>query len=105
MQVLAISKGREGTTPEKLVPHLQNEVKHTLGAYLDGQIRNFWFMAGRRGIVFILESKDEAEARQVLSEFPLAAAGLVDFDTIPLQALKPLGILIGREFGPKPNQD
>ena len=98
MQILAISKMRNETTLEKMGPYLVDEIKHTLEAYLDGKVRNFWFQAGRPGVVFILESANEDEARSVLKELPLVTAGLVDFDLIPLQPFKPLGTFIGREM-------
>jgi hypothetical protein len=41
MQILAISKLKEGVTPDKIGTHGADEVKHTLEAYLDGKIRNF----------------------------------------------------------------
>ncbi len=98
MQILAISKKQEGTTPEKMGPHLADEVKHTLESYLDGKIRNFWFKVGDVGVVLMLESANEDEARSIIKELPLVAAGLVDFDLIPLQPLTPLGMLIGRDM-------
>ncbi len=98
MQILAISKLKEGVTPDKIGPHGADEVKHTLEAYLDGKIRNFWFQVNRPGVVFILESTDEDEARRVMEELPLVVAGLMDVDLIPLQPLQPLGTLIGRKF-------
>ncbi|MFT7689036.1 MAG: hypothetical protein ACI9FB_004402 [Candidatus Azotimanducaceae bacterium] len=98
MQILAILKLEEEVTPDKMGPHLDAEVKHTLEAYLDGHIRNFWFRADRAGVVFMLESTDEDEARRVLAELPLAVAGLANFELIPLKPLQPLGRLIGREI-------
>jgi len=98
MQILAIAQLKEGVTPDKAAPHSADEVKHTLEAYLDGKIRNFWFQVNRPGMVVMLESKDEDEARQVMEELPLVVAGLMDFDLIPLQPLTPLGTLIGRKM-------
>ncbi|MFT5259643.1 MAG: hypothetical protein ACI9J2_000502 [Saprospiraceae bacterium] len=98
MQILAILKLKEEVTPDKMGPHLDAEVKHTLEAYLDGNIRNFWFREDRPGVVFMLESTDENDARCVLAELPLAVAGLVDIEVIPLKPLVPLGRLIGREM-------
>jgi hypothetical protein len=98
MQILAISKIQEGATLETMGPHLTDEVKHTLEAYLDGKVRDFWFKVGGMGVVLMLESADEAEARSIIKELPLVAAGFVEFDLIPLQPLKPLGMLIGRDM-------
>jgi len=100
MQILAISKLQEEATSEKMGPHLADEVKHTLESYLDGKIRDFWFKVGEVGVVLMLESADEAEARSIINELPLVTAGLVDFDLIPLQPLTPLGMLIGRTMSP-----
>jgi hypothetical protein len=49
-------------------------------------------------VVFIRESTDENETRGVMEELPLVVAGLMDVDLIPLQPLKPLGMLVGREM-------
>jgi len=98
MQILAISTKKESTTPERMGPHLAEEVKHTLEAYLDGKVRDFWFKVGSMGVVLMLESADEDEARGIVNEFPLVTAGLIDFELIPLQSLKPLGMLIGRDM-------
>ncbi len=98
MQILAMSKLKEGVTLDKIGQNGADEVKHTLEAYLDGKIRNFWFQVNRPGVVFILESTDENEARCVMEELPLVVAGLMNVDLIPLQPLKPLGTLIGREM-------
>jgi hypothetical protein len=98
MQILAISKLKEGTTPDSIGSHGADEIKHTLEAYLDGKIRSFWFQVNRPGVVFILETADEDEARRLMGELPLVVAGLMDVDLIPLQPLKPLGTLIGREL-------
>ena len=98
MQILAISKITKEATPDKVRKHGADEVKHTMEAYLDGKIRSFWYRADHPGVVFILESTDEDEARRVLKEQPLVAAGLMDFDLIPLQPLQPLGTLVGRSF-------
>lgn len=101
MQILAISKLTEGTTPDsmgKLGTLGAEEVKHTLTSYLDGTIRNFWFQVNRPGIVFILECTDESEARKIMNEMPLVVAGMMTVDLIPLQPLMPLGTLIGREM-------
>ena len=98
MQILAVSKFKEGADRSEMGPHLGSEVKHTLEAYLDGHIRNFWFKAEGMGIVLLLESADKEEAQRVLGGMPLFAAGFIEFDVIPLQPLMPLGTLIGRKM-------
>jgi hypothetical protein len=98
MQILAISKLKEGVTPDSIGQHGADEVKHTLESYLDGKIRSFWFQVDRPGVVFILECSDENEARELMNEQPLVFAGMMSIDLIPLQPLLPLGTLIGRKI-------
>ncbi len=98
MQILAISKLKEGVTPDSIGQIGADEVKHTVESYLDGKIRNFWFQVNRPGIVFILECSDENEARNLMNEQPLVVAGMMTVDLIPLQPLLPLGTLIGRNI-------
>lgn len=100
MQVLAFLNLKEGVTPDKINPLMSEEVKHTLEAYLDGNIRSFWFRGDSPGVVFMLESANKDEASQVMNELPLVVAGVADFKLIPLQPLKPLGTLIGRKMQP-----
>jgi hypothetical protein len=98
MQILAISKLKEGVTPDSIAKLGADEVKHTLESYLDGKIRSFWFQVNRPGVVFILECSDENEARELMNEQPLVVAGMMSVDLIPLQPLIPLGTLIGRNM-------
>jgi hypothetical protein len=99
MQILAISKMKKDADRSKMGPQLlSDEVKHTLESYLDGHIRSFWFQAETAGIVLLLESADKEEAQRVLGELPLAVAGIIEFDVVPLQPLTPLGMLIGRKM-------
>ena len=102
MQILAISKLKEGVTPDSIGQVGPEEIKHTVESYLDGTIRNFWFQVNRPGVVFILECKDEDEAQKLMNELPLVVAGMMEIDLIPLQPLLPLGALIGR---PMPMQE
>jgi len=98
MQILAVSKLSENATAGAVGEHGADEVKHTMEAYLDGKIRNFWFQVNRPGVVFILECENEKEARNMLNEQPFVEAGLIEFDVIPLQPLLPFGTLVGRPF-------
>ncbi|KZL19830.1 hypothetical protein PsAD2_01651 [Pseudovibrio axinellae] len=98
MQILAVSKVAQGATMEKVSEHGPHEVKHTMEAYLDGKIRNFWFQVNRPGVVFILECENEDEARSILNEQPFVDVGLMEFDVFPLQPLLPFGTLIGRKL-------
>jgi muconolactone delta-isomerase len=52
----------------------------------DGVVRRTWFRDDRHAAVLLLEVADVAAARDVLATLPLVAAGLIDFDVVPLRA-------------------
>jgi hypothetical protein len=101
MQILAISKLKEGVTLDAIGQLGADEVKHTVESYLDGEIRSFWFQVNRPGVVFILECSDENEARELMNKQPLVVADMMSIDLIPLQPLLPLGTLIGSNISLK----
>jgi len=97
MQILVMMNLKEGVSQENLAPYMKEEVKHTLEAYLNGSIRNFWMRSDDKlGAVFMLESNSVQEATKTMGELPFVVSGLTELEIIPLQPLKPLGSLIGK---------
>jgi muconolactone delta-isomerase len=85
MQVLALGRDTAPTDdprwPEIRVP----EARHAWDLYQAGVLRQIWFRADRPNGVLLLEVADLAEARAVVDGLPLVAAGLIDFDLVPLR--------------------
>jgi len=48
-------------------------------------LREVYFRADRPNGVLVLETPDLAAARAVIDSLPLVAAGLIDFDLVPLR--------------------
>ena len=94
MQILAMSKTIENATLEKSKPHLLEEVKDTLNLYLRGVIRDFYFRGDRNGVVFMLDCNSMDEAQSELKSLKLVKEGVLEFNLIPLEPLKPLGMLL-----------
>ena len=70
------------------------EIRATVPLYLDGKIQQ-WFLRGDgRGVIFIMNCKDVAEARALIESLPLSQANLVDGQYIPVGPLLPLGMLL-----------
>ena len=59
------------------------------------RIRQWYSRGDGKGVVFILDSKDEAEAHAVMDALPLSAENLMDHQFIPIGPLMPLGALLG----------
>ena len=85
MKVLAIARVDPQTTPEKIRPHLEAEVKHAWRLYKEGTFREMYSCPDRRlGVVFVLECSSVDEARRILDELPFVREKFIDFEIIPL---------------------
>src|SRR5580658_11356811 len=74
---------------------MPTEVHDTVALYLDGKIDQWFVRQDGKGVVFILNAKSEAEAKDMLSKLPLVHAGRLEFDFMPLGPLSPLRYLMG----------
>jgi hypothetical protein len=72
---------------------MPDEIRHTVHLYLSGTIREWYSRGDGRGAVFLLETKDVAEASAIMDDLPLAKKDLVDHEYIPVGPLFPLGLL------------
>ena len=94
MQILAISEISENVTLEKIQPHLIEEIKDTVSLYLRGVIRDFYYRGDKNGVVFMLECNSIDKAQSELKSLKLVKEGMLEFNLIPLEPLKPLGMLL-----------
>jgi len=70
------------------------EIRATVPLYLDGKIQQWFTRGDGRGVIFLLNCKDVAEARALIESLPLSKENLVDEQFIPVGPLLPLGILL-----------
>ena len=92
--VLTIYSPKPGVTPEQVMKIMPAEIRATVPLYLDGKIQQ-WFMRGDgRGVIFILNCKDVADAQALIESLPLSKENLMDEQFIPIGPLMPLGILL-----------
>jgi muconolactone delta-isomerase len=85
MQVLALGHDT-GPTDDPRWPEIRvAEARRAWELYAAGTLRQVWFRADRPNGVLLLEVPDLAEARAVVDSLPLVAAGLIDFDLVPLR--------------------
>jgi hypothetical protein len=99
--VLAIGRLTAGTTRDKVMPVLQEEVPATLRLYLAGKIEQWYVRKDQNGVVFVLNATSVAEARAMLEKLPLGQAKLMEFDLIPMGPLSPLSLLLKGGDGSK----
>lgn len=84
MKILAIERENEGFSAEDFAPYLHDEARQAWQLYLDGVIREMYFVRDRHIAILILECQDEKEAQQKLATLPLVQAGLIRFEVMPL---------------------
>ncbi|WP_320150310.1 hypothetical protein [uncultured Tolumonas sp.] len=84
MKFLCLDVPQPGATLEQYQPHMQNEARHGWQLYKNGVIRDIYFRQDRPGVAIIAEADSIEIAKKELAEFPLAKAGLIGWDVIPL---------------------
>lgn len=92
--VLAILSPKPGVTVQQVMKMMPAEIRATVPLYLDGKIQQWFTRGDGRGVIFLLNCKDEAEARALIGDLPLSKENLMDEQFIPVGPLLPLGILL-----------
>jgi hypothetical protein len=92
--VLTILTPKPGVTVEQVMKIMPAEIHATVPLYLDGKIQQWFTRGDGKGVIFLLNCKDVAEARALIEGLPLSKENLVDEQFIPVGPLLPLGILL-----------
>ena len=92
--VLTILTPKQGVTVEQIMKIMPAEIRATVPLYLDGKIQQWFTRGDGKGVIFLLNCKDVAEARALMESLPLSKENLVDEQFIPVGPLLPLGILL-----------
>jgi hypothetical protein len=92
--VMVILTVKAGVAREQVMAVMPAEIRATVQLYLNGKIREWYSRGDGRGAVFLLDSKDVAEAHTVMEDLPLAKENLLDHDYIEVGPLFPLRLLM-----------
>ena len=84
MKLLCLDVPKPGASLEKYHPHLLNEARHAWKLYKGGVIRDIYFRQDRPGVAILAEADSIEAVKKELGEFPLAQAGLIGWEVIPL---------------------
>ncbi len=86
MKVLAIGHPRSGVEWADIAPYVGEQARSVWESYEVDQVREFYLRADHRpGAVLVLECDEVTEAERLVADLPMAKAGLVDFELIPLR--------------------
>jgi hypothetical protein len=97
--VLVMLTIKPGVEREKVMKVMPDEIRATVHLYLDGKIRQWYSRADGKGVVFVLDCKDVAEATSVMEALPLAKERLVNLEFTALTPLTPLRLLLDGQPG------
>lgn len=86
MKLLCLDIPQADATMQKYEPHMRDEALFGWSQYKSGFVRDIYFRQDRPGVAIIAEADSVQAARTVLMQFPLAKAGLISWDVIPLGA-------------------
>src|SRR5262249_56112946 len=92
--VLTILSPKPGVTVEQVMKIMPAEIRATVPLYLDGKIQQWFSRGDGKGVIFLLNCKDVAEAKVLMESLPLSKESLVDEQFIPVGPLLPLAILL-----------
>jgi hypothetical protein len=92
--VIVILTAKAGVTREQVMALMPAEIRETVQLYLNGKIREWYSRGDGRGAVFLLDTKDVAEAHTIMDRLPLAKGNLLDHDYIAVGPLFPLRLLM-----------
>src|ERR1700741_1817958 len=76
--VLTILTPKAGVTVEQVMKIMPAEIRATVPLYLDGNIQQWFTRGDGRGVIFILNCKDVAEARALIERLTPSKEILVD---------------------------
>jgi hypothetical protein len=92
--VMVILTVKPGITREQVMAVMPAEIRQTTQLYLKGQIREWYSRGDGRGAVFLLDTRDVAEAHAMMEGLPLAKQNLIDHEYIAVGPLFPLRLLM-----------
>lgn len=94
--VMVILTIKPGVTRDQVMAVMPDEIRQTVQLYLDGKLREWYSRSDGRGVVFLLDARDTAEAHAIMEGLPLSKLDLMDHDYIAVGPLLPLRLLIAK---------
>lgn len=92
--VMVILSVKAGVTREQVMAIMPAEIRETVQLYLNGKIREWYSRGDGRGVVFLLDTRDVAEAQAIMEGLPLAKENVMDHEYIAVGPLLPLRLLM-----------
>jgi hypothetical protein len=105
MKIFAIDRILPTATEDTIRGVVIREALHIWMLYTKDIVRETYFRKDRPGVVLVLECESVAEAKKILSTFPMVKNAVIDFDIIPVGHFVPFGTLLDQELLKSSNPD
>ena len=94
---VALLKAKPGVTRERIMAIMPAEIRATVQLYIDGKIREWYSREDGSGAVFLLNTREVAEAKSIMESLPLAKENMLDHEYVPVGPLMALRMLTGSQ--------
>jgi hypothetical protein len=92
--VMVILTVKADVTREQVMAVMPSEIRQTVQLYLNGRIREWYSRDDGRGVIFLLDARNVADAQAIMEGLPLARQNLMDHEYIAIGPLLPLRLLL-----------
>jgi len=85
MQFLVLARVAEGVAMEQVLPHIKAEAEAVWQNYSAEIVRSIYYIADMSGAVLLCEASDLEAMQAIAAQFPMAKAGVLRFEILPLK--------------------
>ncbi len=96
MQFLFLARVAQGISTEQVLPHVKDEAKAVWQNYSADVVQSIYFIADMSGAVLLCEAPDLATMQAIATQFPMAKAGVLTFEILPLKPYTGLEALFAK---------
>jgi hypothetical protein len=96
MQFLILARVAQGISMEQVLPHVKAEAEAVWQHYSMEIVRSIYYIADMSGAVLFCEAPDLAAMQAIIAQFPMAKAGALTFEILPLKPYTGLEALFAK---------
>ena len=85
MLFLILGRVVDGTTTEQILPFVKPEAAKVWEYYAADRVRSVYYFADISGAMLMYDAANLAEVEAAVAAFPMAKAGVLRFEIIPLK--------------------
>ncbi|MBD1868010.1 hypothetical protein H6F93_02555 [Leptolyngbya sp. FACHB-671] len=96
MQFLVLARAAEGVAMEQVLPYVKAEAEMVWQQYSAEIVRSVYYIADMSGAVLMCEAPTLEVMQEIATQFPMAQAGVLKFEVLPLKPYLGLGSLFAK---------